>query len=121
MQLIEEQKFVLFVVLYFILIHQHYYFFINDQTKMGIKSKNEFESFILNIVVILLLSKVQEIHRDLPPAGEAVKKRLDSVSPGVPALKTAEEKSQKAYDAWAEKFKKKNGKDPGNKDRLIFI
>jgi hypothetical protein len=37
----------------------------------------------------------------------------------VSALKTSEEKSQKAYDAWAEKFKKKNGKDPGSKDRYI--
>ena len=60
---------------------------------------------------------VQEIHRDIPPAGGAVKTRLDTVSTGVPALKTSEEKSQKAYDAWAEKFKKKNGKDPGSKDR----
>jgi hypothetical protein len=41
------------------------------------------------------------------------------VSTGVPAFKTSEEKSQKAYDAWAEKFKKKNGKDPGSKDRYI--
>lgn len=60
---------------------------------------------------------VQEIHRDLPPAGEAVKKRLDTISANVPSLKTAEEKCQKAYDAWAEQFKKKNGKDPGPKDR----
>ena len=41
------------------------------------------------------------------------------MSTGVPALKTSEEKSQKAYDAWAEKFKKKNGKNPGSKDRYI--
>lgn len=63
--------------------------------------------------------QVQEIHRDIPPAGGAVKTRLDTVSTGAPALKTSEEKSQKAYDAWAEKFKKKNGKDPGSKDRYI--
>jgi hypothetical protein len=65
------------------------------------------------------LLQVQEIHRDIPPAGGAVETRLDTVSTGVPALKTSEEKSQKAYDAWAEKFKKKNGKDPGSKDRYI--
>ncbi|XP_071166574.1 uncharacterized protein [Mytilus edulis] len=60
---------------------------------------------------------IQDIHREQPPAGEAVKKRLETVTPGVAALKTAEEKNGKAYDAWAEKFKKKNGKDPGSKDR----
>ena len=66
---------------------------------------------------IFSLSQIQDIHREQPPAGEAVKKRLETVTPGVAALKTAEEKNQKAYDAWAEKFKKKNGKDPGSKDR----
>ncbi|XP_052100281.1 putative protein tag-278 isoform X1 [Mytilus californianus] len=60
---------------------------------------------------------IQEIHREQPPAGEAVKNRLSTVTPGVVAIKTADEKNQKAYDAWAEKFKKKNGKDPGSKDR----
>ncbi|KAK3096468.1 hypothetical protein FSP39_000498 [Pinctada imbricata] len=60
---------------------------------------------------------VHEIHSEVQPAAEGVNVRLEAVSTEVLKLKEPQDKSQKAYNAWAGKFQQKHGRDPTPKDR----
>ncbi|KAJ8304782.1 hypothetical protein KUTeg_018365 [Tegillarca granosa] len=62
-------------------------------------------------------NRVHQIHKDIPPAGEAVTQKLIKTDEEAKPFQAAKEKDQKAVNSWVEKFKKKHGRDPSNKDR----
>ncbi|XP_062575778.1 myosin-11-like isoform X1 [Saccostrea cucullata] len=60
---------------------------------------------------------VHEIHGEVPAAAEGVTNRLEVVSSEALKFKESQEKSIKAVEAWVAKFTKKNGREPGVRDR----
>ncbi|XP_033749240.1 myosin-9-like [Pecten maximus] len=85
----------------------------HSKLQLKLKDLAEFEK----TKKLLAACSVHEIHGEVPDAANGVVTKLTLATADVATARMPYDQSQKAVDAWEEKYKKKNGKAPGEKDR----
>ncbi|OWF39036.1 myosin-1B-like [Mizuhopecten yessoensis] len=88
-----------------------------QHSKLQLKLKDLVEFAKTKKLLAAVARYVHEIHGEVPDAANGVVTKLTLVTADVATDRMPYDQSQKAVDAWEEKYKKKNGKAPGEKDR----
>ncbi|KAK3604681.1 hypothetical protein CHS0354_009292 [Potamilus streckersoni] len=81
--------------------------------KLASMSASEKAQQLLEIVAQM----VHEIHSQVPDAAESVNTRLKAADADLASIKQDREQTQKAYEAWEDKYQTNNGNAPKKSDR----
>ncbi|XP_060074621.1 myosin-1B-like [Ylistrum balloti] len=88
-----------------------------QHSKLQLKLKDLAEFEKTKKLLAAVAKYVHEIHGENPDAANGVVTKLTLVTADVASARSPYDQSQKAVDTWEEKYKKKNGKASGEKDR----
>ncbi|XP_069137700.1 uncharacterized protein [Argopecten irradians] len=88
-----------------------------QHSKLQLKLKDLAEFEKTKKLLAAVARYVHEIHGEVTDAANGVVTKLTVATADVATARTPYDQSQKAVDTWEEKYKKKNGKSPSEKDR----